>query len=128
MFTFARWHRQYGRGAAEPCQSLGPAGSLPPGRRRLAALGIVAFLATGCFGYNAPAKRAAYLGNTVLVLGGGGALAAELLIEEEACQGAGCVEEVSPITGPMVAGTMLVTAGLVGFLLNLTRPTVKTSR
>lgn len=85
-------------------------------------------LLSGCFGYNAPARRAAYFGNTVLVLGGGGALAAELLTEDEACQGPGCVKEVSPITGPMVAGTMLITAGLVGFLLNLTRPTVKTSR
>lgn len=94
----------------------------------MAALVLLALLATGCFGYNAPAKRAAYLGNTVLVLGGGGALAAELLLADEACQGAGCVEAVSPVTGPMVAGTMLITAGLVGFLLNLTRPTVKTSR
>lgn len=85
-------------------------------------------LISGCFGYNRSAKRTAYFGDTVLILGGGGTLAAELLLGGDDCEGMGCVEPLSPVTGPMVAGTMLVTAGLVGLILNLTRPIVKTSR
>lgn len=85
-------------------------------------------LCAGCFGYNPAAKRTAYLGDSVLLVGGGAAIAAELLLDEEACMGAGCVEPLSPITGPLVAGTMLVTAGLVGIILNATRPNVKISR
>ncbi len=103
--------------------------------RAVQALALVLCLAliSGCFGYNRSAKRTAYVGNTILLLGGGATLAAELLLAEDDGCPAGiptCMErdELSPITGPMVAGTMLITAGLVGILLNLTRPEVKTSR
>lgn len=83
---------------------------------------------TGCFGYNRSAKRIAYVGDSALILAGGGTLAAELLLGGDDCEGMNCVEAVSPITGPMVVGTMLVTAGLVGLLLNITRPIRKNSR
>jgi hypothetical protein len=94
----------------------------------LAALGLV-FGTAGCFGYNKSAKRWSYVGDTVLILGGGGAIAADVLTKTEAppCMGSACPYE-SPITGAMVAGSMLVTAGLVGIVINATRPNVKTSR
>ena len=34
----------------------------------------------------------------------------------------------SPISGVLVAGVVIATAGLIGILLNATRPEVKTSR
>ena len=109
--------------------AVAPAAAPAPRHTRwLALVVLTALVCSGCFGYNRSAKRTAYLGDTVLILGGGGTLAAELLLGEEDCEGMGCVEPISPITGPLVAGTMLVTAGLVGLVLNLTRPIVKTSR
>lgn len=93
------------------------------------AVALVASLAVlaGCFGYNKPAKRWAYVGNSVLILGGGGALALDLTSKEEPCVGDNC-PYTSPIGGAMVAGVVLVTAGLVGILFNATRSDVKTSR
>lgn len=86
-------------------------------------------LSTGCFGYNRSAKRTAYFGDTILILGGGATVAAELTLGgNESCEGPGCPEDMGPITGPLIAGTILITAGIVGILLNITRPIVKTSR
>jgi len=85
-------------------------------------------LATGCFGYNRSAKRWAYAGDTVLILGGGGLIASDVLASEPPCEGMGCPSFESPITGMLVAGVVLATAGLIGILLNATRPEVKTSR
>jgi hypothetical protein len=101
-------------------------------RRQLALLGLALALgtgATGCFGYNRSAKRWAYVGDSVLVLGGGGTIAADVLTRAEPppCPGAACRYE-APVSGAMLAGAMLVTAGLVGFVLNATRPNMKTSR
>lgn len=105
----------------------------------LAAAGIAGGLG-GCFGYNPSAKRWAYVGDTLLVLGGGGAIAAGVLGKDVACMTnangqpipespAGCsAGYVSPIDGAVIAGSVLVTAGLIGLILNATRPTVKTSR
>jgi hypothetical protein len=89
----------------------------------VAVLGVAS--GTGCFGYNRSAKSAAYVGDSVLIVGGSGTIGAELLLGKDSCQGAGCVEPLSPVTGPLVLGTMLVTAGVVGLLLNLTRPLAK---
>jgi hypothetical protein len=107
----------------------------PTARRMISALAVLALGfglvsgTTGCFGYNKSAKRWSYVGDSVLILGGGGAIAADVLTKTEAppCMGSACPYE-SPITGAMVAGTMLVTAGLVGIVINATRPNVKTSR
>ena len=85
-------------------------------------------LVTGCFGYNSSAKKWAYVGDTVLVIGGGGAIAADLLDKEETCVGAGCPSYTPPFGGALVAGALLVTAGVFGMIFNATRPTVKTSR
>jgi hypothetical protein len=98
------------------------------GIRFWAAWSVALGLGTGCFGYNRSAKRTAYLGDAVLIVAGGSAIAAELLLGEDECSGPSCVEPLTPITGPLVAGTVLVTAGLVGLILNATRPNVKTSR
>jgi hypothetical protein len=95
-------------------------------RSVLALIASIALLA-GCFGYNRPAKRWAYVGDSVLILGGGGAIALDLTSTEEPCTGDNCPYE-SPIHGAMVVGVLLVTAGLFGILLNATRTNVKTSR
>jgi hypothetical protein len=80
----------------------------------------------GCFAYNSPAKKWAYVGDTVLILGGGGAIAADLLTHEK-CEGLNCDFD-PPFGGGTVAGVVLVTAGIVGMIVNATRTPVKTSR
>ncbi|MGE0872398.1 MAG: hypothetical protein AB7P03_27840 [Kofleriaceae bacterium] len=87
-------------------------------------------LLTGCFGYNRSAKRWAYAGNTVLIAGGGAAIAVDLMTKPEPCMDTAtmyCPYE-SPLRGMMVAGAVLAVAGLVGIVINATRPIVKTSR
>ena len=97
-------------------------------------LALIALLATGlsatsgCYGYNRSAKRGAYVLDSMFIAGGGGIVVADVLTESEPCTGTGCVEPVSPVTGAMVAGSMLIVGGLVGIVVNATRPTVKTSR
>jgi len=81
----------------------------------------------GCFGYNRSAKRWAYVGDTILVLGGGAAIALDATSKEPACTGDNCLYR-SSIHGQMVAGVVLVAAGLAGFVFNATRDNVKTSR
>ena len=101
--------------------------------RVLVVLALVA-LVSGCFGYNKSAKRWAYAGNTVLILGGGGALAASILTKSEPeplMSTTGQPQEAPydpPITGGMVAGALLISAGIFGIIFNATRPNVKTSR
>jgi hypothetical protein len=95
-------------------------------RSAVAQIVMIALLA-GCFGYNGPAKRWAYVGNSALILGGGGAIALDVTSTEEPCMGDNCPYK-SSIHGAMVAGVVLVTAGLVGILFNLTRDNVRTSR
>lgn len=84
----------------------------------------------GCFGYNRSAKRWAYAGDTVLILGGGAAIAGDLLTREDPPMPMpGVAEPYEPlVSGALVAGVMLATAGLVGMIVNATRPDVKTSR
>jgi hypothetical protein len=92
----------------------------------IAAVALIALL-TGCFAYNRPAKRWAYVGDSVLILGGGGAIALDVTSRDEPCMGDNCPYR-SPIHGAMVAGVVLVTAGLFGILFNATRTNVKTTR
>ena len=99
-------------------------------RRACAVLAVLAIGLSGCFGYNKSAKRWAYVGDSVLILGGGGAIAGDVLTKSEPAPcmtGRMCPYE-SPISGALVAGAMLVTAGIVGIVVNATRPNVKTSR
>lgn len=99
---------------------------------------VAAALMSGCFGYNKSAKRWAYAGDTVLILGGGAAIAADFLIKGETCGtgpgfdvmptgGTPCPYE-APVSGALVAGAVLVAAGLFGMIFNATRPNVKTTR
>ena len=83
-----------------------------------------------CFGYNKSAKRWAYAGDTVLVLGGGAAIAGDLLTADDPPMTMpGMKESYDPlVSGALVAGVMLATAGLVGIIINATRPEQKTSR
>jgi hypothetical protein len=100
------------------------------GKRALALIAIVA-LASGCFGYNRSSKRWAYVGNSILILGGGGIIAADRLNKEkpgDEMMLPNQVEYTPPFSGALLAGVMLATAGLVGILFNATRTTVNTSR
>jgi hypothetical protein len=95
---------------------------------RATAVAVLIALCTGCFGYNKSAKRWAYAGDSVLIVGGGAAIAGDLLTRPGPCMGDGCPRYTPPFSGALVAGAVLVTAGLVGIILNATRDTVKTSR
>ncbi len=94
---------------------------------RVVALVACAALLAGCFGYSNSAKKWSYVGDTVLILGGGGAIAADLLTHEP-CEGVSCPDFDPPFGGGTVAGVVLVTAGIVGMIINATREPVKTSR
>ena len=84
-------------------------------------------LGTGCFGYNPSAKRWAYVGDAVLVAGGGATIAADLATRPGPCMGEpGCYRP--PFSGALLAGTMLISAGIFGMVFNATRPEVRTSR
>jgi hypothetical protein len=87
-------------------------------------------LGSGCFGYNKSARRWSYAGDTVLILGGGGAIAGDLLTRGDAEPVMPGTREKyePPVSGALVAGVLLATAGLIGLVINATRPDVKTSR
>ena len=95
-------------------------------RSAVTLIAVVALL-SGCCAYNRPAKRWAYVGDSALILGGGGAIALDVTSKDEPCTGDNCPYK-SPIHGAMIAGVVLVTAGLVGILFNATRANVKTTR
>jgi hypothetical protein len=86
---------------------------------------IIALLCTGCFGYNRGAKAWSYVGNSILIVGGGAAIAADVTNSPPPCQGTGCPTYTEPVGGAMIAGIVLVTAGVVGMIINATRPTTK---
>ena len=94
---------------------------------RVVALVACAALLTGCFGYSSSAKKWSYVGDTVLILGGGGAIAADILTHEK-CEGVSCPDFDPPFGGGTVAGVMLVTAGIIGIIVTATRQPVKTDR
>jgi len=73
----------------------------------------------------------AYVGDTVLVLGGGAAIAIDVTSKEAPCMpdamNNGCSYKPS-IHGALIAGVVLAAAGLFGYLFNATRDNVKTTR
>ncbi len=91
---------------------------------------VALLLASGCFGYTRSAKRWAYVGNTVLVLGGGAVIAADQLGggDAPAMTTTAAPQFEPPVSGALVAGVFLVAAGLVGYVFNATRREVTTSR
>jgi hypothetical protein len=96
--------------------------------RVIAALLVVAMLG-GCFAYNAPAKKWAYFGDSILIVGGGATIAADIATRPAPCSGTyPMCPYRAPIDGTMLAGIVLATAGLVGLVINATRKNVKTSR
>jgi len=95
--------------------------------RPVALVACVALL-TACFGYNSSAKKWAYAGDAVLILGGGAAIAGDELTKPAPCTGAGCPTYKEPLSGGLIAGIVLVSAGVFGILFNATRENVKTSR
>ena len=96
----------------------------------VASITLIAFLG-GCFGYNKSAKRWAYVGDSILLVGGGTAIAIDVTSKEAPCMpdamNNGCSYKPS-IHGAMIAGIVLAAAGLFGILFNATRDNVKTSR
>ena len=96
----------------------------------MALLALSALLATGCFGYNPSAKKWAYVGDSVLIAGGGAAIASDFLIKDDTSSMPMATDKAyePPFSGAILAGSMLVTAGIIGIIINATRPTVKTSR
>jgi hypothetical protein len=92
------------------------------------AIALLLVFATGCFGYNTSAKRWSYVGDTILILAGGAAIAADEATKPGACMGPGCPTYQSSIGGGLVAGAVLVAAGVFGMVFNATRDNVKTSR
>ena len=90
------------------------------------AVALIALL-SGCFGYDPGAKKWAYVGDTLLIVGGGAAIGADLATRPGPCSGPTCTYQ-APIDGGLVAGVVLVTAGVVGMIYNATRTPVKTSR
>ena len=90
------------------------------------AVAVVALL-SGCFGYDPGAKKWAYVADTLLIVGGGAAIGADLATRPAACSGPTCTY-APPIDGGLVAGAMMVSAGVIGIIYNATRSPVKTSR
>ena len=97
---------------------------------RVVALVTALALCAGCFGYNKSAKRWAYVGNTVLILGGGAVIASDQLAGEPEMGLTTTAAKTydPPFSGIMLAGVMLAAAGVFGMFFNATRPNVKTSR
>jgi hypothetical protein len=96
----------------------------------VASITVIALL-SGCFGYNKSAKRWAYVGDAILLVGGGTAIAIDATQKEARCKpdemGNGCTFQPS-VHGAMIAGIVLAAAGLFGILFNATRDNVKSSR
>ena len=97
------------------------------GKRAVALVACLALLA-GCFGYNSSAKKWAYVGDSLFVVGGGAAVGWDLATRPGPCSGPNCPIYTSKIDGGLVAGVLLLSAGVFGFLFNATRSNVKTSR
>jgi hypothetical protein len=100
-------------------------------RSRATALVLVVALMgslTGCFGYNKSSKGWAYVGDSILVLGGAAAIAegATTSNKDMPCDD-GCSVYTAPFSGMLLAGIVVATAGLFGFVLNATRTNVKGS-
>jgi len=101
--------------------------------RLVACVALIALIAgtSGCFGYNRSAKRWSYVGDTLLMVGGGSIIATDQLTKSEPDMGlttTAAKPYSPPFSGVMVAGVVLAAAGLFGILFNATRPDVKTSR
>ena len=94
---------------------------------RVVALVACAALATGCFGYSSSAKKWAYVGDSLMIAGGGAAIAGDILTHEP-CDASNCPAFDPPFGGGAVVGAMLVTAGIIGIVITATRDSVKTSR
>ncbi len=99
-------------------------------RGKLIALITVVAFTTGCFGYNRSAKRWSYVGDTVLILGGGGMIALDVTAAkpEPGLTTTAAEQYEPPFSGVLLAGVVLAAAGLFGMLFNATRPNVRTSR
>src|SRR5579883_1316596 len=78
----------------------------------------------GCFGYTRGAKGWSYVGDTLLVAAGGVAIGLDPKAHP-ACENTGCQPYTPPLSTGIVAGAIAIGAGLVGIVLNATRPLAK---
>jgi hypothetical protein len=95
--------------------------------RGVAVLALTAMLG-GCFGYNSSAKKWAYFGDALLIVGGGTTIGVDIATRDPTCTAPTCMPYRAPIDGLLVAGAVLAAAGLVGIVINATRKNVKLSR
>ena len=84
-------------------------------------------LVPGCFGYTSSAKHLSYVADTLLIVGGGAAIAVDQTTTTAPCEGTGCPTYTPSIGGLLVAGVMLATAGLIGIVFTATRPVAKST-
>ena len=95
---------------------------------KVVSLVLCVALLAGCFAYNPSGKKWAYVGDVLMIAGGGAAAALDITQNKPApCEGGGCPYN-SPIRGGMVAGALLVGAGLFGIIFNATRENAKGSK
>ena len=95
---------------------------------RVVSLVLCVALLAGCFGYTSSSKGWSYVGDAILIAGGGAAVAYDVTENKPMmCEGAGCPYQ-SPVRGGTVVGALLIGAGMIGILFNATRDSVKTSR
>jgi hypothetical protein len=99
---------------------------MPRGVVAIAAMIAISCGSTGCFGYTRGAKGWSYVGNVLLIGAGATAIALDKKSEPE-CEGMGCQPYKPPFSGGIAIGAVAVAAGLVGIVLNATRPTAKPS-
>jgi hypothetical protein len=97
---------------------------MPRGVAAVVASLVLLFGASGCFGYTKGAKAWSYVGNILLIGAGGTAIGVDHK-SEQACEGMGCSKYTAPVSDGVAIGSVLIAAGIVGIVLNATRPLAK---
>lgn len=107
-----------------PLRPRPPRPARPARLARLAATCAVAATLAGCFGYTRSARSWAYVGDALLVAGGGATIAVGVAGAPAAPPAmAGELPRYQPpLAGPVAAGAFLIAAGVAGLALNATRP------
>ena len=88
----------------------------------VASLALV--LGGGCFGYTKGAKAWSYVGN-ILLMGAGGAAIGLDYKSQPGCESMGCSKYTAPVSDGVAIGSVAIAAGIVGIVLNATRPLAK---
>jgi hypothetical protein len=97
---------------------------MPRGVAAVVALLAIVLGAGGCFGYTKGAKAWSYVGNILLMGAGGTAIGLDYK-SQPGCEGMGCSKYTAPVSDGVAIGSVLIGAGIVGIVLNATRPLAK---